>query len=88
MAMSELSEWFLTIAPQMFNSDMDAVSVVGIDKDRNLRSVYWNCSPQDRALMIHALMSDNLMTMLHENAKDIRAMLLDNEEDDDDDNML
>ena len=47
MAMSELSEWFLTIAPQMFNSDMEAVSVVGIDKDKNLKTVYWNTSPQD-----------------------------------------
>lgn len=88
--MSELSEWFLTIAPQMFGSDMDAVCVVGIDKDRNLRSVYWNTSPQDRALMIHALMSDNLMTMICENSKEIRAVLLDDddEEDDDGDNML
>lgn len=83
MAMSELSEWFLTIAPQMFNSDMEAVSVVGIDKERNLKSVYWNCSPQDRALMIHALMSDNLMVMLQENAKEIRAILLDDEEEED-----
>ena len=84
MAMSELSEWFLTIAPQMFNSDMEAVSVVGIDKERNLKSVYWNCSPQDRALMIHALMSDNLMVMIRANAEEIREMILDDDEEEED----
>lgn len=82
MAMSELSEWFLTIAPQMFNSDMEAVSVVGIDKDKNLKTVYWNTSPQDRALMIHALMSDNLMIMIRANAEEIREMILDDDEED------
>jgi len=79
---TEFVLWLDEVSPQMINWDTRAISIVGIDKHGNVKSVYWNTSTQDRALMVHALMADNLMEMIKDNASSIVDILNGSDGDD------
>lgn len=61
----ELLEWLETVFPQIVTPNTNSVSIVAIDKDGQPKSVYWNCSTVDRAVMIHALMADNILEIVN-----------------------
>lgn len=62
----DILEWLEDVLPQIVTAETDSVSIVAIDKDGNPKSVYWNCSTVDRAVMIHALMADNILEIVKE----------------------
>ena len=79
------SEWTETVIKNMFEVDPVCISMQMRDADGKSYTSYWNCSQDDRSIMMDAIREDWLFAFLDTNKEDIKAILEGDEEEGDED---
>lgn len=83
LAAKPYAHWVEDMVQELFNIDPDAISLQMRDADGQTYTCYWNCSRDDRTIMMDAMRDDGLLEFVRMN-RDELLEILNGEEDDED----
>lgn len=76
------AEWLEGVIRDLFDINPTCISMQMRDATGKAFSCYWNCSADDRAVMVDAMKQDGMLEWVRLNRREILEIL--NEEDEDD----
>ena len=76
--------WLEAVVREMVDIDPECIAMEMVDKNGMVHTCYWNCSADERAMMIGGMQSDDRMEWLRLNREEILEILNEDEGEEDD----
>lgn len=76
------AQWIENTVQQMFGIEPVAIAMQMRDAKGETYTCYWDCSQDDRAIMVDAMLQDGFLTYIRQAKDEIRAILNGEDESD------
>ncbi len=69
------AEWLEDTLRHLLSSDAEHICICALLADKTVGTAYYNCSAQDKAIIVHNIQTDIMMDVLEVNIDRIKDML-------------